>query len=341
MFSRKTHTAIPSSDDDGITEASSGPGSGSGAAKLHSSPTLLSNLFFPGLYVSLWVVQTLLIKSAQVAGAYAFDVFAMTLLTEAVKFVLTFLYFSFFEGEAPSVSNTIRTLRSSSHMGVKYCIPACIYSVYNVLVFVNLLAFDPGVYRVLINIRVVTSGLLFQFFFGKQLGQRKWIALLILTFGCAIAKYESFYLDSAWPLVVLLFQAGLSSLGGVSNEFLFKNEPSVHFAVQNMWLYGMGTLSNLITAMIIRGPDSVLSGSLFNGFGTTAAVIVFFSALGGFSTSFLLKFMSVIAKEFANGVEMVFVAVASHFLFDTPLQANLLVSIACVWIALYTFNTAT
>jgi drug/metabolite transporter (DMT)-like permease len=291
------------------------------------------------LYVGIWVCNTMLIKRAQSTTGYNFDIFAAVLSTEATKFVLMFLYYSLYEGATPSVSNTIDTLKQHSSLGLKYAAPAAVYSIYNSLIYINLLAFDPGVYRVLINIRVVTSGILFQIFFNRQLGQQRWIALMILTAGCIVCRLDSFQLDSMWPLFVMLFQASLSSLGGILNEWLFKSS-SIHFAVQNMYLYLFGVIMNLIAAFVMRGPEFVLSGRLFAGFDWNVAMIVLLASFGGVCTSFMLKLMSALHKEFANGIEMVITSVVSYFLFGTVLSPSLFIAIAAVWYAMYLYNNA-
>lgn len=43
-----------------------------------------------------------------------------------------------------------------------YLIPACLYCIYNNLAFVNLSKFDPTTYFLLLQFRVVVTGVLFQ-----------------------------------------------------------------------------------------------------------------------------------------------------------------------------------
>ena len=40
--------------------------------------------------------------------------------------------------------------------------PALLYCVYNNLVYINLAAFDPGTYNVLMQLRIVITGFLYQ-----------------------------------------------------------------------------------------------------------------------------------------------------------------------------------
>ena len=47
-------------------------------------------------------------------------------------------------------------------MLVRYFIPAGLYALYNVLTYYNLLEFDPTTYFLLLQFRVVVTGVIFQ-----------------------------------------------------------------------------------------------------------------------------------------------------------------------------------
>ena len=88
-------------------------------------------------------------------------------------------------------------------------VPSFLYCLYNNLAFVNLAVFDPTTYFLLLQLRVVVTGIIFQvcikinllekkkhifiyiFFFNiqqvifnKQLSGKQWFSLLLLTVGC-------------------------------------------------------------------------------------------------------------------------------------------------------------
>ncbi len=63
-----------------------------------------------------------------------------------------------------------------------FAIPSAIYTLYNALAFVNLRLFEPATYRVLINVKIITSGLLFQYVFGKVLGVKQCVLSTHLVF---------------------------------------------------------------------------------------------------------------------------------------------------------------
>lgn len=79
-----------------------------------------------------------------------------------------------------------------------YMVPAFLYCLYNNLAFVNLATFDPTTYYLLLQLRVVVTGVLFQIIFKKYLSRRQWISLIMLTLGCMLKQVDlnSFYSDA-------------------------------------------------------------------------------------------------------------------------------------------------
>jgi hypothetical protein len=118
----------------------------------------------------------------------------------------------------------VKNIASQVHMGMYFAVPALVYTVYNSLFFLNLVFFDPVSFRVLINIRILWSGLLYQFFFKQQLGTRKWIALGVLAIGCAVNQIKDNWEMETNPLYLaaIAFQAFTSSFGGAYSEVLLK-----------------------------------------------------------------------------------------------------------------------
>lgn len=99
-----------------------------------------------------------------------------------------------------------------------YMVPSSLYCLYNNLSFVNLAAFDPATYFLLLQLRVVVTGIIFQVYFffvvleciilydcfnyvcfrfqvvfKKQLSTKQWISLVLLTVGCMIKQLNLDY----------------------------------------------------------------------------------------------------------------------------------------------------
>lgn len=55
-----------------------------------------------------------------------------------------------------------RDVLKNKHLCLLYFVPAFLYCLYNNLAFVNLSKFDPTTYYLLLQLRVVITGILFQ-----------------------------------------------------------------------------------------------------------------------------------------------------------------------------------
>lgn len=123
-------------------------------------------------------------------------------------------------------------------MAVRYFAPAFLYALYNILTYYNLEVFDPTTYFLLLQFRVVVTGVVWQLLFGVKLSVTQWAALVLLTFGCILKQYNfssdaSLDLTLDASLILLGVQVLCSCLAGVYNEYLLKGHSGdVHLMVQ-------------------------------------------------------------------------------------------------------------
>lgn len=119
--------------------------------------TLLKQAIF-GLYVLLWVSCHLLVYHSK-HNSPAYNSTSVVLITEIVKLIMAACLYLSYDG-GPSV--LIRSATASLPLLAKYSIPALLYCIYNNLVYMNLTFFDPGTYNVLMQLRIIMTGLLYQ-----------------------------------------------------------------------------------------------------------------------------------------------------------------------------------
>ena len=91
-----------------------------------------------------------------------------------------------------------------------YMIPAFLYCLYNNLAFTNLANFDPTTYFMFMQLRLLMTGVIYQFLFNRKLSGKQWISLLILTLGCMLQKMnflntEAFHSVSVGSGLLLIF----------------------------------------------------------------------------------------------------------------------------------------
>ena len=131
-----------------------------------------------GAYVGLWVSSHLLVYSSERTGAPPFNATSVVLLTEAVKLAMAVGLYLWNDGNAAQLT---RATAESLPLLLKYTVPAALYCVYNNLVYVNLTEFDPGTYNVLMQLRIVMTGLLYQWLFSKRLGRNQWYSIGLIA----------------------------------------------------------------------------------------------------------------------------------------------------------------
>ena len=248
---------------------------------------------------------------------------------------------------------------------LKYFIPSFLYCLYNNLTFINLSSYDPTTYFLLLQFRVVVTGVVFQILFKKNLSKIQWISLLLLTLGCIIKqagysaktvnKSDSSDSDLAdymnMSLVLILVQVFSSCFAGVYNEYLLKEkENTVDIMLQNAFMYVDSIICNVLL-LSFYVPDDKLSGgggllealswdSLSLVFHWKVFIIILNNAAIGIVTSLFLKSLNSILKTFASALELMFTGILAWIFFGIALDFLTIVSIGIVSFAtwLYTKN---
>lgn len=231
-----------------------------------------------------------------------------------------------------------------------YLVPAFLYCLYNNLTFVNLSHFDPTTYYLLMQFRVVITGILFQVIFKKRLSLVQWVSLILLTCGCILKQIEfdwTFSLDVDVAkflnvhIVFVLLQTFCSCFAGVYNEYLLKKENcTADIYVQNIYMYLDSIAFNLVAMFIVdSNPLAAFSTENISKLGDWRVLLIMVnSALIGIITSFFLKKYNSILKVFAGALELVGSAVISYFLFGISILANTILSIIIVSLAMIMYT---
>lgn len=281
-----------------------------------------------GTYVGLWVSSHLLVYSSRLAGAPEYNATSVVLLTEAVKLAMAVALYLSRDGDAAQLA---RAIAGSLPLLLKYTVPALLYCVYNNLVYANLASFDPGTYNVLMQLRIVMTGLLYQWLFRKWLRRNQWYAIGLIAAGCMckeagkLASAGGLHANaSAWLL--LLVQMLSSVFAGVYNEALLKGaggeRRGVTTNLQNAYMYFSSIVWNA-AFLLAQGRlgEAVSPSNLSAVFTPTVLCIVLIMSTVGLVTGFFLKHLDSVLKSIAAATEVVLTMLASTALFGTPLDA--------------------
>uniref|UniRef100_A0A7S1Q8F3 Sugar phosphate transporter domain-containing protein n=1 Tax=Neobodo designis TaxID=312471 RepID=A0A7S1Q8F3_NEODS len=274
-------------------------------------------------------------KMNEKAGGQKYDSAAAVFFTELLKLGFSVGAMQYRTGKFLPTS----VIKDGSwRTGLYYAVPSGIYALYNNLTYWNLSNFDPGTYQVFMQTRVIFTGVLFCYIMKKSLGQRKWIALVTLSFGVA-AKYMTWDLQIDGRIFFMLFQASLSAFAGVYNEFLLKRDISMDVNEQNFFMYAFALGFNLMIGLY-NDPVYYTSFAFLGSLNGIVLLIVINGAVVGIVTSLILKFINVIVKAFASACEVLLTAVAAYFLLGEALTMRDFVASTIVMGAIYMYYTA-
>ncbi|TMW69782.1 hypothetical protein Poli38472_001938 [Pythium oligandrum] len=309
-------------------------------------------------YMALWVSYGLLNEFAK-RNHVVFNSTAAVVLQSIIKLgIATYMFLTndaMEKGATPLLERyRLLATQMNEHRSllVKYFIPSGLYVLYDVLSYVNLRKFDASTYFLLLQFRMVITGVLHQFMFKKKLNRNQWISLMVTTIGCAIktvgsssSKPGHAAQHSGPPLMaygLLMVQMLSSTFAGVYNEVLLKKQAKISFNLQNIFMY----LDSIIctTLMLVLG----LTGQTFAEVITPANISVLFSfyvlpmvlimSFIGVVTSMFLKVLDSIRKAIASALELVFLPLFCAVLFGMPLTLPLAVSVLFVSSGVYIYS---
>lgn len=297
-----------------------------------------------------------MVKASQIKGGYAYNTIALVFLTECTKLIIAISIYL----KEKDVKSLIASIFSHQKLFLLYFIPAALYCLYNNLAFVSLVNFDPTTYYVLLQLRMVVTGALYQVIFKRRLSRMQWLSLVLITIGCTIKNLHSndpqhepgevhltmnreFFVKITWIFV----QIFCSCFAGVYTEFLVKDTGhDVHLMVQNVYMYVDSMVCNLIALLLTFGGDSSLAAFVDHPIETFSQIlfnplvlsVMINNALCGIITSLFLKSFNSILKIFASALELVITAIICWILFAIPIDHFTIASIFIVSLATYIYS---
>ncbi|XP_015601185.1 UDP-galactose transporter senju [Cephus cinctus] len=306
--------------------------------------TLNWNELFPGRwsavifisYMALFVNQGIIVTWSQNDKKYEYNTITVVLMTEVLKLIVSIIFYC----RENTILQLFKEIQKYKDVLILYMVPAFLYCLYNNLAFINLAAFDPTTYYLLLQLRVVMTGIVFQVIFKKYLSTMQWISLLLLTLGCMIKHLnvnikEPFSLPNFYLGIntfYIFIQTMCSCLAGVYNEYLLKRQGAdINIFVQNVFMYIDSILCNIV---VLAAHGSLLQ--TFDSAGPSiflqpkVILIIINNTAIGIITSFFLKNLNSILKNFASALELIFTAILSWILFGIPIYINTVLAIAIV-----------
>ncbi|XP_060558184.1 UDP-galactose transporter senju-like [Ruditapes philippinarum] len=310
-------------------------------------PTKMSFVYFIS-YMGLFINQGILVTASKSKNnTYSYNTVTVVLLTECIKLVAAILIYL----KEKSPSSFVSDFVNNKETLLYYFVPAGLYCLYNNLQFENLANYDPTTYYLLLQFRVVVTGVVFQIVFQKQLSRIQWVSLVFLTFGCIVKEYgrltgsgtaadatkETSFLNL--HLFLILVQVFCSCFAGVYNEYLLKGRGvDIHIMMQNVFMYLDSIVCNgLILAYKGQLTDAFTASSLSSIFQINVICIMLNNAAIGIVVSLFLRSLNSILKTFASALELMFTAVLCWFLFGITIDVYTIIAIVIVSAATFLY----
>ncbi|CAG2178550.1 unnamed protein product, partial [Oppiella nova] len=213
-------------------------------------------------YMIAFINQGILVTATKTSdNKYNYSTITVVLLTECIKLMISI---GMYMKDKP-LRELMPEMVKNHKVLVLYLVPAFLYCLYNNLSFINLSSYDPTTYYLLLQLRVVVTGVIYQFLFNRILSKAQWFSLILLTMGCVVKQLGGFSHNSSdksfvsLNLILILLQVFCSCFAGVYNEYLLKDVGSkVHLMVQNVFMYIDSIACNLVL-LLITGEISRLS----------------------------------------------------------------------------------
>lgn len=308
-------------------------------------------------YMALWVSYGLLNELAKRQGV-TFNSTAAVVLQCVLKLALASAMFLRHDapaaGAGPSLPERVAALvtQAQAHkrlLGL-YLIPAGLYALYDVLSYVNLRQFDAPTYFLLLQFRLVVTGVLHQLVFKRALNRNQWVALLVTTLGCAIKTLGSAGASAsadvpATPLVAyasLMVQMLSSTFAGVYNELLLKKQAKIPVNLQNVFMYlDSIACTGAMLALGLTGQsltEVARAETLLTLLSPIVLPMVLIMSGVGIVTSLFLKHLDSIRKAIASALELVVLPILSAILFGVPITIYTVAAVACVAFGVYIYS---
>lgn len=266
------------------------------------------------LYIALWSVQGILVH-----GLGSRDPGSLIVLSqEVLKLVISLLFWK--------SDSRWSELWENRYLGMKFIVPAGLYAIYNNLTLIGLSIFDPASYFVLMQLRVVVTGLMHSRVFGRRITFIQWIGLFFVMLGGMlkeVAGLEQLVRSgSTRPLVGYLIvgsQIILSTSAGVVTEKYLKTPLFASVSLGNMYMYSISIFMNLVWVLVVwaRGQGS---GDMLPPPGSL--LVILNGAVMGLVTSLFLKHLNSVWKSIASAIELWTTALLAWLVFGYPMEGG-------------------
>jgi len=219
--------------------------------------------------------------------------------------------------------------------------PAMCYTAINVITLICLAKVSLAHYAVWYQVGIFFNAFLWWVAFRRPFGWQRTFALVLLAFGCALNSVGPDMQVAITPYVGLVIGSSfVSAVGCVLNEYFYKQDARLDLNLQNAVLYSLTSIFCLILITFHCHHRLLSVHNFFEGFHTVTWILVGVQVFIGLSVSRILRYASVITKNYVMALHVPIEVVCAHFLIGSQLTIFTFISAMLIGISTCIYYTA-
>jgi probable UDP-sugar transporter A4 len=268
-------------------------------------------------------------------GYYKFEPACVVLCVEIGKLIVTSLLMCVWPPEYLPVA--------SKFFKVAFFLsgPAVCYTAINVITLVSLAKVSLAHYAVWYQVGIFFNAFLWWVAFQRPFGWQRSFALVLLAVGCALNSVGpdmNIAINAhVWLVIASSF---ISAVGCVLNEYFYKQDARLDLNLQNAVLYSLTSIFCLLLLFFVWPHRLASTRNFFEGFHTECWILVGVQVFIGLSVSRILKYASVITKNYVMALHVPIEVVCAHFLIGSSLTVFTFISAMLIGISTCVYYTA-
>jgi len=219
--------------------------------------------------------------------------------------------------------------------------PAICYTAINVITLICLAKVSLAHYAVWYQVGIFFNAFLWWVAFRRPFGWQRTFALVLLAFGCALNSVGPEMKIAVTPYVGLVVGSSfISAVGCVLNEYFYKQDARLDLNLQNAILYSLTSIFCLILIFFHCHHRITSVHHFFEGFHTECWILIGVQVFIGLSVSRILKYASVITKNYVMALHVPIEVVCAHFLIGSQLTIFTFISAVLIGLSTCIYYTA-
>lgn len=292
----------------------------------------------PFTYLVLYCIYDILAawSAKHHGGYYLFNPVCCVLVVEMGKLFVTLAILVVYPPQ-----EEVSAAKLFYNVGALLCVAMC-YTAINVINLICLATVSLSHYAVWYQTGIFFNALLWWIAFRRPFGLQRSFALVVLFLGCALnalGPEMNITLGSMVPLVV--GSSFISAVGCVLNEYFYKKDNTrLDLNLQNAILYSETSLFCVILLFCIHREKLMSWGNFFAGFGTDCWALVGVQIFIGLTVSRILKYTSIITKNYVTALHVPVEVIAAHYVIGTHLGLSTVASTLLIGASTCLYYTA-